>query len=195
MKQCSKCAEVKPEADFYRSTTSSDGRRAQCIECMRQRHRDNAAAINERRRETYLDPARRAAIQSQGRAHYLQNSAHIQQRVREYRKSNINTVRARNEAWRQANPNKVRQYTLITNHRQRAKRARVEGGWTHDEWVALCDRYGNRCLACGEQGPLTVDHVIPFHLGGPNTIANIQCLCLSCNDRKGTKVVDFRPRG
>ncbi len=39
---------------------------------------------------------------------------------------------------------------------------------------------------------LTPDHIIPLSQKGPNTIDNIQPLCLNCNSSKGTKTIDYR---
>lgn len=47
-------------------------------------------------------------------------------------------------------------------------------------------RDGLRCRACGDtdESRLNVDHVVPKALGGPNTIANLQILCLRCHRDK-----------
>lgn len=45
-----------------------------------------------------------------------------------------------------------------------------------------------KCAMCGETDPLTVDHIIPLDKGGANTPDNLQILCRSCNNRKGTRV-------
>jgi len=77
--------------------------------------------------------------------------------------------------------------------RRRAREQNAIGSFTAEEWNALCDRYDYRCLCCREQKALTADHVIPLHLGGSNRISNIQPLCLSCNSKKGLRMVDYRP--
>ena len=42
------------------------------------------------------------------------------------------------------------------------------------------------CQYCGRSGPdLTVDHVIPRHLGGEHTWTNVVAACAACNHRKG----------
>lgn len=62
------------------------------------------------------------------------------------------------------------------------------------EWVPLEDRMaifrrdGFKCLHCGTKKRLTIDHIIPVALGGPNERSNYQTLCHSCNSRKGIKV-------
>ena len=53
--------------------------------------------------------------------------------------------------------------------------------------------YEHRCLACGIDGALTIDHVIPVSKGGPNTADNVQPLCGPCNSSKGTNTIDYRP--
>ncbi len=48
------------------------------------------------------------------------------------------------------------------------------------------------CLACGSKENLSIDHVIPWSLGGEDVAENFQTLCRSCNSKKGATVVDFR---
>jgi 5-methylcytosine-specific restriction endonuclease McrA len=47
-------------------------------------------------------------------------------------------------------------------------------------------RDGHACQYCGTtKGPMTVDHVIPRHMGGKDTWTNLVCACAKCNNRKG----------
>jgi 5-methylcytosine-specific restriction endonuclease McrA len=47
------------------------------------------------------------------------------------------------------------------------------------------------CQYCGKRVPdLTVDHVIPRHLGGQHIWVNVVTACSSCNHRKGGRTVD-----
>jgi 5-methylcytosine-specific restriction endonuclease McrA len=81
---------------------------------------------------------------------------------------------------------------------ERSKRRAAAHGYsgehfTLEEWEALVELYGRRCLRCGAREPLSVDHITPLCLGGSNTIANIQPLCEPCNSLKGASVRDYRP--
>jgi len=62
------------------------------------------------------------------------------------------------------------------------------------ETVLIRDDY--RCVCCGKgigRGVrLEIDHILPFDLGGPNTLENLQTLCKECNIRKGRNIIDFR---
>jgi 5-methylcytosine-specific restriction endonuclease McrA len=47
-------------------------------------------------------------------------------------------------------------------------------------------RDNHTCQYCGRKSPhLTIDHVIPRHLGGPHTWENVVAACAPCNRRKG----------
>lgn len=97
-----------------------------------------------------------------------------------------------------------KEYYLINNEKfveYRNKRRTWEslsGYFTAQEWVDLCNKYDNKCLACGikskytKQNKLSPDHVIPLSRGGSNIIDNIQPLCWNCNKLKFTKTIDFR---
>lgn len=95
-----------------------------------------------------------------------------------------------NRAWHEANPGGRSAYQAA----RRALKAQAEGRYTQQEFVDLCHHYGDRCLACGdEEAALTADHVVPLSKKGSNGIENIQPLCQSCNSKKGTRVIDYRP--
>jgi 5-methylcytosine-specific restriction endonuclease McrA len=81
---------------------------------------------------------------------------------------------------------------------QIGRHRRLHGGdLTVQEWLDLLERYGHTCLRCEKhesetpEGALTIDHVVPCP-DGPNSIDNIQPLCLSCNVKKGIKHTDYR---
>jgi 5-methylcytosine-specific restriction endonuclease McrA len=47
------------------------------------------------------------------------------------------------------------------------------------------------CQYCGQRSPyLTVDHVIPRHLGGQHSWDNLVAACPSCNHRKGGRTLE-----
>lgn len=90
--------------------------------------------------------------------------------------------------------NAVRRYAQAAAYK--AKRRSGGGSYTVQEWLALKAKYNNTCLWCGRKEPevkLSADHIIPVIKGGSSYIDNIQPLCLSCNSRKGAKIIDFRP--
>jgi hypothetical protein len=56
-------------------------------------------------------------------------------------------------------------------------------------------RDGRECRHCGDtSGPFHLDHIYPWSKGGPNTLENLQVLCISCNLSKAARVTgDLRP--
>ncbi|MEA4909345.1 MAG: HNH endonuclease [Chloroflexi bacterium] len=52
-------------------------------------------------------------------------------------------------------------------------------------------RDGYLCQYCGKRTlDLTIDHVIPRHMGGPHTWTNVVAACSQCNHRKGGRTLD-----
>lgn len=53
-------------------------------------------------------------------------------------------------------------------------------------------RDGNKCQYCGKKflsSELSLDHVVPVARGGTSSWENIVCACLSCNVKKGDKLL------
>ena len=49
-------------------------------------------------------------------------------------------------------------------------------------------RDGYRCVLCGVDSDLTIDHIHPQSKGGTNSMLNLQTMCRSCNSSKGARV-------
>lgn len=45
-----------------------------------------------------------------------------------------------------------------------------------------------RCVKCGSDSDLTIDHEKPKSKGGGNEIDNLQTMCRSCNSSKGARI-------
>lgn len=77
-------------------------------------------------------------------------------------------------------PSVIRLHTMVYRPRPRIKLNRRE----------LFRRDGYTCQYCGKKKPnLTMDHVIPRHLGGSETWENIVTACAECNHLKGGRTL------
>lgn len=50
------------------------------------------------------------------------------------------------------------------------------------------ERDGYRCVLCGTDESLSLDHIWPWSRGGRDTPDNLRTLCIPCNSRKGATV-------
>lgn len=53
---------------------------------------------------------------------------------------------------------------------------------------AVMERDDYRCVFCGSTDDLSLDHIYPYSLGGPDTEDNLRVLCQPCNRSKGAQV-------
>ncbi len=108
--------------------------------------------------------------------------------------------------WQRKNKDKVKIYSKCSV----AKRKKVKGNFTIEQWEFLVKEHNNKCIICKKSPPfldnnltqeLTADHRIPISKWNIwiknhpeikylcNDIENIQPLCQSCNSSKGTKII------
>ena len=91
----------------------------------------------------------------------------------------------------------LRRPRTIALERERARQRAAAAGpsgphFARTEWLAPLEACEVRCLRCEVVDDLTVDHVVPLALGGPNTIYNIQPPCAVRNNLKGRVILDYR---
>lgn len=77
---------------------------------------------------------------------------------------------------------------------RRAAKIALRGGKVNrdpipgDVRAFVYERDGHACRRCAAIEDLTLDHIHPWSLGGPDTADNLQVLCRSCNSSKGDRV-------
>lgn len=177
-KVCIRCDQEKGIDDFYKGNI--------CRECAIQRSGEWRKNNPERRKQI----ANRWAQNNKDCLNKWRssNQEKVKKSKRDYYARNTEKVRKAIKEWFSKNPGKTREY----KNNRRARLANSGGTVTAKEWRSVLEKY-RKCLCCGRTDvSLEMDHVIPLSKGGLNTVDNVQPLCEICNNRKGTKAVDYR---
>lgn len=186
-KTCTRCGKPKPLSEFRPDKRYRLGVFCYCRACHDQKNKTWRTEHPEKSREISRISARsyraraKENINTLARQRWATNSAYRQRRNQQ-----------KLAGWRrsEAIQARVRRANQLQAHKRRTWVGDDAVSWA--DWAALCARYDNRCLACKEQKPLTLDHVVPLSRGGRHAIENVQPLCLECNQRKGIQSTDYR---
>lgn len=164
----------------------------------RERYRENADTISERRAEIYRQNPEKYRAQSvasywrnpetRRAAAVAWNAANkdvVTQRNAAYYEADKEGQRARALVWYYENPEKAS--ALRQNRRARVKAA--EGSYTAEELQNLFRLQRGKCTYCctSLKSGYHVDHYIPLARGGTNWISNIRLACKTCNLKKSAK--------
>lgn len=204
-KRCNTCNEIKGLHEF-RFRADRQTYEFECNICRNSRIKEYNARNPDNvkaRRQRWLDKKlkqdpnyshnrymqHRARNQVHNRIYYAENKECLRAYSRQYYIEHKDKVKAYQRKYNAKYPDKIRARKIA----RRTRETGAGGSFTTEEWQALCKRYGNRCLCCGEIKPLTRDHVVPVSKGGNSDISNLQCLCKSCNCKKHDKIIDYRP--
>lgn len=81
-------------------------------------------------------------------------------------------------------------YPERSNNRNHVRRAKFFGVAIY----ALSNKelkriYSSPCFYCGSQSNQTMEHIIPFELGGTHGIGNVITACKSCNSSKNDRTI------
>ena len=194
---------VKSDEIKARSKAWKEANPERARETRRQYVQERKEEIAEKRREYYVAHRDRENGQSlkwkkenpeKAKEHgrrYAQK--HQGERVgynRQYYKDNCEERKAKIREWQKKNPEKFKAYL-------RTRKARIRGAevcdFTAEQWDEILAKSDYRCAYCGRRFSKecrpTQDHVIPLSKGGHHTASNIVPACLSCNCRKGAKII------
>lgn len=177
VKRCTQCDQEKPLTDFHKTPNTLDGRRPIC----------NACACDYQHEHRH-DPRYADKVRTSDHRKY-HSLPPTEKKRRNQAVHSRHQERYRNDS--QYRDHECARTTHKTN-RRRLKKTANGGSHTLQEWRELCARYNHRCLCCGQDRPLTRDHVIPVDCGGTDDITNIQPLCRPCNSAKGNRTIDYR---
>lgn len=191
-KTCTQCKVVKPIDEFPPDRRNSDGKQGKCRACRATNQRAYITKHPERKRES-------------DKRFRENHPEFMREKQRAYSANNRDRLNALSAQWRRDHRSRrneiVRAYRArhsesyrVTHQRYQARKWAAEGACTRAEWEAILEQYApeGRCPACGNQRPMTMDHIIPLSLGGTNSINNLQPLCNHCNAVKGQKIIDYR---
>ena len=93
---------------------------------------------------------------------------------------------------RKKDPERYRFYVKNRKHMIRESRGSSKNfskTFTLKDWDEIKKKAEYKCLICGLEVKLTIDHTVPLSKGGAHSKENIQPLCHSCNSRKRDKLV------
>jgi 5-methylcytosine-specific restriction endonuclease McrA len=202
-KTCRWCGLTKELSEFY------DGRWGKkCKVCVRSRakqyrreHSEQYAEYDKARanlphrveaRRKYQEE-HKEEISEYKKSWTAENEESVSASRRKHYELHRDEIIARSKKWGEDNPEKVRQAQANNCRKRRAAKHASRASFTAEEFKALCERYGNKCLACGDtEAVLEADHVVPLTRGGSNDIGNIQPLCGTCNRKKFVSIIDYR---
>jgi 5-methylcytosine-specific restriction endonuclease McrA len=180
MKTCPRC-NLEKSRDLFHNAKTKDGKQGHCKECKKELGPIYEKTRSKEKKRQYGKAEWQAKKNSERYITYrkkwlLENKESVAIKAKKYREEN-----------------KILLLTARSN--QRAKKKGIDGKISRSEWLAALEITHYKCISCEEELANTIDHVISFKNGGTNTYDNIQPMCLRCNLKKGTREVDFRPRG
>lgn len=185
-KRCSVCKNWKHYTDFAINRAAPDALSYFCRDCRSEIHARRMA--DPVKQSQCRDAARNWLDRKKSDDEYMQRRRAA---ANQWHVENKDRRKAWFKDWSKSS--KSYRARVKINKIKRRDRVKANGGiFTVQEWISICNKYGNICLWCRDAKPLTADHVIPLVKGGSSGIENIQPLCAVCNSRKHDKHIDFR---
>jgi 5-methylcytosine-specific restriction endonuclease McrA len=170
-KACTKCKVIKSFSEFRKSQKGDKhGLHSWCHDCNRAARRSHYANNKEKYRDWHREWVKRNP-----------------DKVEEY---NANKPKYEYSRWISLPGRRSAKKGYEQNYR--ARKVSAPGVITKAEVERLLEVYGSKCLRCGSNDDICIDHVVPLSKGGSNEFVNLQPLCRGCNSWKRDRDFDFR---
>ena len=162
-----------------------------CVECARNRtvlwRIENREKFNEWSRNYYKD--KRHWSRESSRRWKKENPEKAKANTRKWHRNNPDKVKPKIKAWRKANHERV----LALNQKRRALEYGADGSYDEHDIKRIYESQRGMCPGCKRSLRKTKyhrDHIVPLSRGGSNWPENIQLLCPTCNNKKGSLLPD-----
>ena len=122
---------------------------------------------------------------------------------KKWQKKNMKSIRNRMVIWEANNRDRLnllhrnwtaknRERARLIDQRVKAKRQAAfnDGTITLKAWLSVLDKFDNKCVYCGSDKNITMDHVMPLVRGGEHSIKNVVPACKPCNSKKNDRLPD-----
>ena len=206
-KPCSICKETKPIEEYGREKIATDGHKSHCKKCLSQvykkpRSRKTCKKCGEvklRHGHFAYQPSQsdgKAPICVTCQTEKTCTKCEETKPIEEFHstKQNIGGLRQNcKKCTNEYSRHRIRNDPILRQkERQRSKiKSRIKRH-QRNHLIALIVKQAGRCALCRQKLPINaseihVDHNIPKHKGGPDTVDNLQASCKTCNLRKGAK--------
>jgi 5-methylcytosine-specific restriction endonuclease McrA len=185
-KQCSKCGEVKPLAEFYNCKRKKDHLTDWCKGC----NKASAQRWNQENKEQYNTNAKLfrerhpETVRVNNHEYYSGHKAENRESGNRWRDANRDKVRESNRLAKKAHP----EQRQADDERRRSRKENAEGNYSANDIKKQNKIQKGRCYYCGQKKKLTIDHIVPLSRGGSNWPSNIVLACGSCNSKKHNKL-------
>lgn len=189
MKLCRKCNTEKNDHDFSMKIAKIGLLQTICKTCSneyakqyRDKNPEKISLINAAWRLS--NPGRSAKVSRKWRD---DNPDRQKESNRSYRNKNKELIAEKKKAWRKRNPDVY----LAAQRRRRGRKVGADGSHTAADVKTIFDNQRGLCANCTNKlfvsgiKKFHVDHIMPLIRGGSNWPENLQCLCPTCNLRKG----------
>ena len=205
-KKCSRCKELYPFSHFSKNKIRKDGYSYWCKDCVAKYHKQhyekNKDQINKRNKQyreshneynhVYYQEHKEESI-DRVKQYYQEHKEERREYNKQYYQEHKEERNKYSKQWRKTNPEKANMH----GKKWRAKKAGLEGSHTVADEEHIKKMQGYKCISPyhdGNNGPLTVDHIVPITKGGRDDVTNLQAICRSCNAKKRTKTEDYRSK-
>lgn len=159
-KVCTSCGLIKPRSEFHKKT------------------------------KTTVQPKCKPCHLLDNKLRYIKNKDKYKKTKDAYYQKNKAKIIKAATNWNKCHPKERSKYMVFVNTVRRGRKLTNGGKFTKKEWLLLLDKHEYKCYYCKQIfDKLTVDHYIPLSKGGKNSIDNIVPACMSCNCKKGNKIL------